>query len=76
MIEEGEKNTVFITDFNTFTYDHSLNCGRKHFCDYCLHAFIKEKNLKCHTRDCFKNNGKQGSMPVSAETFGTTKQVN
>ena len=37
---------------------------------------LKKKNLKCHTRDCFKNNGKQGSMPVSAETFGTTKQVN
>ena len=32
---------------------------RKHFCGYCLHAFITEEILKIHITDCFKINGKQ-----------------
>ena len=40
-------------------YDHSLHRGRKHFCRYCLHAFITDKILKRHIKDCFKINGKQ-----------------
>ena len=40
-------------------YDHSLHCGRKHFCRYCLHVFNTEENLKHHINDCFKINGKQ-----------------
>ena len=39
--------------------DHSLHRGRKHFCCYCLHAFITEEILKRHIKDCFKINGKQ-----------------
>ena len=40
-------------------YDHSLHRGRKHFCCYCLHAFITEEILKCHIKNCLKLNGKQ-----------------
>ena len=40
-------------------YDHLLHRGRKHFCCYCLHAFITEEVLKCHIKDCFNINGKQ-----------------
>ena len=40
-------------------YDHSLHRGRKHFCWYCLHAFITEEILKCHIKNCLKRNGKQ-----------------
>ena len=40
-------------------YDHSLHRERKHFCRYCLDAFIKEEILKRHIKDCFKINGKQ-----------------
>ena len=40
-------------------YDHSLHRGRKHFCPYCLHAFITEEMLNRHNKDCFKINGKQ-----------------
>ena len=40
-------------------YDHSLHCGRKHFCNYCSHAFITEEILKRHIKDWFKINGKQ-----------------
>ena len=40
-------------------YDHSVHRGRKHFCRYCLHAFITEEILKRHIKDCFKINGKQ-----------------
>ena len=40
-------------------YDHSLHCRRQHFCHYCLHAFITEKILKRHIKDCFKINDKQ-----------------
>ena len=39
--------------------DDSLRRGRKHFCRYCLHAFITEEILKRHIKDCFKINGKQ-----------------
>ena len=39
-------------------YDHSLHCNGKHFCSYCLHAFITEETLKRHIKDCFKINGK------------------
>ena len=37
--EEGKRYCVFIKDFNTFMYDHTLHSGRKHFCCYCLQAF-------------------------------------
>ena len=40
-------------------YDYSLHRGRKHFCHYCLHAFITEEILNLHIKDCFKTNGKQ-----------------
>ena len=40
-------------------YDHSLHLERKHFCRYCLHAFITGEILKRHIKDCFKINGKQ-----------------
>ena len=40
-------------------FDHSLNCGRKHFCRYCLHAFTTEESLKLHIKNCFKTNGEQ-----------------
>ena len=34
-------------------YDNSLHYGRKHFCRYCLHAFIRKEKLKRYI------NGKQ-----------------
>ena len=34
--------------------DHSLHHRRKHFCCYCLHAFITEEILKRHIKDYFK----------------------
>ena len=68
LITEGEKNTVFINDLNRFMYDHSLHHGRKHFCHYCLHAFIIEEILKCLIKVCFKINGKQRiTMPKKGE---------
>ena len=49
-------------------YDHLLHRGRKHFCCYCFHAFITEKILKRHIKDCFKINGKQTiKMPKKGE---------
>ena len=54
--------------FNTFMYDHLLHRGRKHFCHYCLHAFIAEEILKHHHKDCFKINGKQNiQIPKKSE---------
>ena len=35
-------------------YDYSLPRGRKHFCFYCLHAFITEE-----MKDCLQINAKQ-----------------
>ena len=55
LIGEGEKkHYVLINDFNRSMCDHSLHCKRKHFCCYCLHAFITEEKLKRHIKDCFK----------------------
>ena len=49
-------------------YDLSLHRGRKHFCRYCLHAFIKEEILKRHIKDCLEINGKQKViMPKKGE---------
>ena len=47
LIGEGEKKM----------HDHTLHCGRKHFCCYCLQAFRTAEKLKCHIKDCFKING-------------------
>ena len=49
--EEEKKYYVFIKDFKTFMYDHTLHRGRKHFCRYCLQAFRTEEKLKCHIKD-------------------------
>ena len=32
---------------------------KKHFCEYCLHAFATKEILKCHSKECFEINGKQ-----------------
>ena len=39
-------------------YDHTLHRGSKHFCHYCLHAFIKKEILKRHIKNSFKINDK------------------
>ena len=60
LIGEGEKkHYVLNNDFNRFIYDHSIHRRIKHFCCYCLHAFITEDILKRHIKDCFKINDKQ-----------------
>ena len=46
--EKSKRHYVLIKDLNTFMYDHTLHCGRKHFCCYYLHAFSTEKILKHH----------------------------
>ena len=49
-------------------FDHSLHRGRKHFCCYCLHAFITKEIFERHIKDCFKINGKQAiKMPKKVE---------
>ena len=46
LIGEGEKkHYVLMKDFNTFMFDHTIHRGRKHFCCYCLHAFITKEIL-------------------------------
>ena len=57
--EEGKRHYVLIKDFNTSMYDHTLHCGRKCFCRYCLQTFSKEESLKFHFKAFFKINGKQ-----------------
>ena len=68
MIGKGKRHYVLIPDFNTFMHDHTLHCGRKHFCCYSLQAFSTEEILKRHIKDCFKIDGKQGiKMPKNGE---------
>ena len=40
--EKGKIHYVLIKDINAFIYDHTLHCGRKHFCCYCVQNNIKD----------------------------------
>ena len=57
--EEGKNHYVLFKDFDTFVYDHTLHCRRKHGCRYCLQSFRTDEILKRHIKDCFEINGKQ-----------------
>ena len=60
--QESKRQHVLLKDFNIFMYDHTLHREKKkHFCRYCLPAFITEEILKRHVKDCFKVNGKQNN---------------
>ena len=50
--KEGKRHYVLIKGFNTFTYDHTLDCERKHFFRSCLQAFSAKEISK---RDIKKN---------------------
>ena len=72
MILIHDFNNIPIKEFYTIMYDHSLRRGRKHFCRYCLHAFIAEEILKRHIKDCFKINGKQTiKMPKKVDLLNS-----
>ena len=61
-VEEERKHYLLNKDFNTLHHE------RKHFCCYCLHAFVTEEILKCQIKDCFNINGKQTiKMPKKGE---------
>ena len=59
MGKEGKRHYVFVKDFNTLMYDHSLHRRRKHFFLYCLQDFSTEEILKIHIKSCLKINGKK-----------------
>ena len=66
--EKDKKHYALIKDFNTFIYDHTLHCGRKHFGRYCLQAFSTAEILTSHVNDCLKINRKQMiKMPKTGE---------
>ena len=48
--EKGKRHYVLIKDFNTFMYNHTLHCRKKHFCCSSLQAFSTEDILKCHIK--------------------------
>ena len=56
--EEEKRHYVYIKDFDTFMYDHTLHRRRKHFYRYCVLGFSSEEILKSHIKDFFKFNGK------------------
>ena len=58
MGKEGKRHFVFIKDFSTFLYDHTLLPGRKHFYCYFLQAFSTTEIFKNHV-NCFEMNAKQ-----------------
>ena len=58
---------MFISTISIYLY-HTLHCGRKHFCCYCLDAFITEEILKHHIKDCFTiNDNERIIMPKKGE---------
>ena len=40
--EKCKKNYNLFKDFNTFMYEHTLHCRKKHFSSYCLDTFGTE----------------------------------
>ena len=55
LIQEKDKShNVLINGFNILNHDHTMHCGRKHFCCYCLQAFKAAEILKSHLNGCFK----------------------
>ena len=46
MGEKGKRHYVFIKDFNTFMYDHTLHRGRKKVLLLLLTRFKYNKNIK------------------------------
>ena len=57
-------------DFNSFMYDHTRHCGRKHFCCYCLQAFSTEEIFRRHFKDCANIHDKQRIIiPKKSEYF-------
>ena len=71
--EEGKLRYVLTKNFNTFMYDHSLHCRKKHFCVYCLQTFITKEILKRRIKDCCKINSKKRSkMPKKMNIFDIT----
>ena len=64
LIEEGRRHYVLIKDFDTFLYDHTLHCGRKHFSCYCLQAY-KQRIIMPKKRGFvkFKNNESEIKSP-------------
>ena len=73
MRKEGKRHYFFIKIFSTFTYDHELYLGRKHFSCYYLQGFSTEEILKSHIKDCFKINGKQEIILAKKCKYGTFK---
>ena len=72
--EKGKRHHVLIKDLNMFLYNHTLHPRRKHFCHYCLQAFITEEILKCHIKVCFEINDKQRIiMPKTGECIKLKK---
>ena len=57
--KEGKRQYFLIKDFNTFTYNHTLNRDKTPFWHYCLEAFIIEHISTLHIKDCFKVIDKQ-----------------
>ena len=54
--EKGKRHHIFIKNFNTFKYNHTLHHGKNIFYHYLSQAFRTEEILKCHIKDCFKTN--------------------
>ena len=70
--EEGKKHYVLIKDLNTYMHNHTLRCGRKYSCLYCLQTFSKEEISKAHIKVCFKINGKQTTkMPKNVNKLNS-----
>ena len=57
--EENQSHYVYIKDINRFMCNKTKNKNKKHFSNYCLQCFSREKVLQEHKETCLKINGKQ-----------------
>ena len=57
-------------------YDHTLHCGKKHFCCYCFQAFSTGEIPKRHIKDCFKiNDIQEGKTKLICWYTGPTEPI-
>ena len=74
LIEKGGKtHYCLITDLNKMLHSQTKYEGRKFFCTYCLHGFIRKDLLDTHKPLCEKHGAQCTELPSGKDKFMTFK---
>ena len=74
LIEKGGKtHYCLITDLNKMLHSQTKHNGRKFFCTFCLHGFIRKDLLDQHKPMCEKHGAQCTELPSGKDKFMTFK---